>query len=97
MTEIVTAVYENGWLRPLKSLKLREHQTVRLQLLPEKSVDEVEEAMQYLIAAGLVTPPLGHSDIEPISAEERLELAETLGQAPGKPLSEIIIEERGEG
>ena len=96
MTEIVTAVYENGWLRPLKSLKLREHQTVRLQLLPEKSVDEVEEAMQYLIAIGLVTPPPGHSDIEPIFAEERHQLAETLGQAPGKSLSKIIIEERGE-
>ena len=32
----------------------------------------------------------------PLSEEERDEIAKTLGQAPGKPLSEIIIEERGE-
>ena len=29
------------------------------------------------------------------SEQERRELAETLGKAPGKPLSEIIIEEHG--
>lgn len=98
MSEIVTAVYENGLLRPLSPLKLHEHQTVRLQVLPDKSVDEEEEeAIQYLIATGILTPPPGHSDVEPLSEEERRELAETVGKAPGKPLSEIIIEERGEG
>ena len=97
MLEIVTAVYENGLLRPLSPLKLNEHQTVRLQVLPDKSVDEEEEAIQYLIATGILTPPPGHSDVEPLSEEERRELAETAGKAPGKPLSEIIIEERGEG
>ena len=98
MSEIVTAVYENGLLRPLSPLKLNEHQTVRLQVLPDKSVDEEEEeAIQYLIATGILTPPPGHSDVEPLSEEERRELAESLGKAPGKPLSEIIIEERGEG
>ena len=34
MTEIITAVYENGVLRPLSPLSLREHQTVRIQVLP---------------------------------------------------------------
>jgi len=33
MTEIVTAVYEKGILRPLQPLKLRERQTVRIQIL----------------------------------------------------------------
>jgi predicted DNA-binding antitoxin AbrB/MazE fold protein len=97
MTEIVTAVYENGLLRPLSPLKLHEHQTVRLQLLPDKSIDEEEEAIRYLIATGILTPPPGHSDVQPLSEEERLKLAETLGKSPGKPLSEVIIEERGEG
>ena len=46
--------------------------------------------------AGLLTPPPGRSDILSPSAEERRELAERLGQARGKPLSEVIIEERGE-
>jgi len=96
MPEVVTAVYENGMLRPLRPLNLREHQTVRVQVLPEDSADEVEQAIQSLIAEGLLTPPPGHSDVNPMPEEERRELAETLGKAPGKPLSEMIIEERGE-
>jgi predicted DNA-binding antitoxin AbrB/MazE fold protein len=95
MTEIVTAIYENGILRPLSPLNLTERQTVRLQILPEQSIDPVEEALQQLIEAGLLTPPRGYSEVEPLSEAERQELAETLGRAPGKPLSEIIIEERG--
>lgn len=96
MTEIVTAVYENGVLRPLGPLNLREHQTVRVQVLPEEPADEVEEVIQNLVQAGLLTPPPGYSEVDPVSEEERRELAEILGKAPGKPLSEIIIEERGE-
>ena len=34
--------------------------------------------------------------VDPMSEQERRALAETLGRAPGKPLSQIIIEERGE-
>ena len=94
MAEIVTAVYEKGVLRPLQPLNLEERQMVRLQVLPEETDNEVEKVIQALVEAGLLTPPLGHSDIDPISEEERRELAEILGQAPGKPLSEIIIEER---
>jgi len=96
MSQIVTAVYENGVLRLLSPLNLRERQTVRIQILPEEPTNEAEQVIQTLVAAGLITPPPGHSDIEPVSEEERHELAEILGQAPGKPLSEIIIEERGE-
>ena len=96
MAEIVTAVYEQGVLRPLQPLDLREHQTVRLQVLPEEPADEAEEVIQILVKAGLLTPPLGRSEVDPIPEEERRALAELLGQAPGKPLSEIIIEERGE-
>lgn len=95
MTKTITAVYENGLLRPLSPLNLREHQIVQLQLLPDRPTDEEDEVIRSLIAAGILTPPRGHSDVEPISEQERRELAETLGQAPGKPLSEIIIEERG--
>jgi len=103
MSEIVTAVYENGKLRPLQPLKLRERQTVRIQVLqdepiPGKSEDEINEVIQNLIAAGLlraqperdVIPP------DPLSAEERKELADRLGRAPGKSASEMVIEDRGE-
>ena len=97
MTETVTAVYENGVLRPLHPLKLGERQTVRLQIVPEESTDnEDEAAIQRLIEAGTLTPPPGRSDVEPVTEQERRELADRLGQVPGKPLSEIIIEDRGE-
>jgi predicted DNA-binding antitoxin AbrB/MazE fold protein len=98
MTEIVRAVYENGILRPLRPLNLREHQTVRLQLLPEElAEDEGEEAIRILVAAGLMRrPQRGTPPPDPVSEEERRALAERLAQAPGKPLSEIIIEDRGE-
>ena len=97
MSETVTAVYENGVLRPLRPLKLRERQTVRLQIVPEEPTDsEDETAIRMLVEAGTLTPPPGRSDMEPISEQERRELADRLGRAPGKPLSEIIIEDRGE-
>jgi predicted DNA-binding antitoxin AbrB/MazE fold protein len=97
MTETVTAVYENGVLRPLRPLKLRERQTVRLQIVPEELTDnEDETAIRMLVEAGILTPPPSRSDLEPISEQERRELADRLGRAPGKPLSEIIIEDRGE-
>jgi hypothetical protein len=57
---------------------------------------EDEAAIRLLAEAGLLTLPPGHSDVEPMSEQERLEVAERLGRVPGKPLSEIIIEERGE-
>jgi predicted DNA-binding antitoxin AbrB/MazE fold protein len=104
MAEIVTAVYEKGVLRPLQPLNLRERQTVRLQIFPEESViqeepdDKVEELIQSLVTAGLMRPRprRGTPPPDPVSEEERRRLADIMGKAPGKPLSEIIIEERGE-
>jgi predicted DNA-binding antitoxin AbrB/MazE fold protein len=97
MLEVVTAVYENGLLRPLTPLNLQEHQNVRLQILPEEPADEVERILYRLVEAGLMRPPTQNPPPpDPVSEERRRELADILGQAPGKPLSEIIIEERGE-
>jgi len=99
MSEIVTAVYEKGVLRPLQPVNLREHQKVRLEVFPGEPVQdesEVEAAIRRLVASGRLTPPSGHSLVEPVPEHERRELADRLGRAPGKPLSEIIIEERGE-
>ncbi|MCX6028260.1 MAG: DUF104 domain-containing protein [Chloroflexi bacterium] len=95
MLEVMTAVYEKGMLRPLGPVPLRERQTVRLQIMPEEPEDEAEQIIQKLAAAGILTLPPGYSSVEPISERERLELADVLGRAPGKPLSEIIMEERG--
>ena len=99
MGEMITAVYEKGALRPLTPLKLREHQRVRIQVVTEDASeeDEREQVINILVAAGLVQPkPKGPVPPDPVSAEERQRLAELLGGAPGKPLSEIVIEERGE-
>lgn len=94
MSEIITAVCENGMLRPQNPLSLTDGQTVRLQVLTEEAEEEAEQIIQSLVAAGLATPPLRRGDVEPLSEEARRKLAQRLGQYPGKPLSEIIIEER---
>lgn len=96
MSEIITAVYENGVLRPLSPLTLRKGQKVRLRVLPKlPQANEIEGALQPLIDAGQLTPPSGRGDVEPVSEQARRELTERLKAYPGKPLSEIIIEDRG--
>jgi predicted DNA-binding antitoxin AbrB/MazE fold protein len=98
VAEIVQAIYEKGVLRPLRPLGLRERQVVRIQVQPEEippDENAAEAAIRALVAAGRLTPPLGHSQVIPIPDEEYEELADRLGQAPGKTLSEIIIEDRG--
>jgi len=104
MSEIVTAVYEKGVLRPLQPMNLREYQKVRLEVLPEEAPVQTEpepkiiQVIQNLVASGLMRPKPGRISLppDPVSEAERLSLADKLGKAPGKPLSEIIIEERGE-
>ncbi len=53
MPEIITAIYENGVLRPLSPLPLQENQTVRIQVLPEAPVAELEailaDALEMLL------------------------------------------------
>jgi predicted DNA-binding antitoxin AbrB/MazE fold protein len=98
MTETITAVYEKGVLRPLQPLNLREQQRVRIQVLPEETEDEGAAVIQILVEAGLMRPPDRDTPPppDPVSEKERLDLAKRLSQAPGKPLSEIVIEDRGE-
>ena len=95
MSEIITAIYENGVLRPLSALPLPENSTVRLQLVTEDTASEAEQVMQSLAAAGLVKPPPRSGDVQPVSEETWRELMQRLKASSGKPLSEIIIEERG--
>jgi predicted DNA-binding antitoxin AbrB/MazE fold protein len=97
MAEVIIAIYENGLLRPLAPLQLKEQQKVRLQVLPESPGDEeASQVMQTLVDEGVLAPPPGSSEANPLSERERQELADLLGQASPKSLSEIIIEERGE-
>jgi predicted DNA-binding antitoxin AbrB/MazE fold protein len=94
MTEILTAVYENGILRPLEPVKLRERQRVRLQILSDEPADEADQIIETLASAGLLTLPSGGSDVRPVSNKKREEVARRLGHASDKPLSEIIMAER---
>jgi predicted DNA-binding antitoxin AbrB/MazE fold protein len=131
MTETVWAVYENGVLRLLEPVDLRDGQRVRIRVikveledaprvlrdeqqayavvaaeetdLDQDEIDATAEAenpikvlIQKLIREGRLRPrPGGPTPPDPVSEQERLELADILGGAPGKPLSEIVIEERG--
>ncbi|MGL4622925.1 MAG: antitoxin family protein [Chroococcidiopsis sp.] len=96
MSEIITAVYSNGVLRPQNPLSLTDGQTVRIQVLTEETASVAEQViLQSLVAAGLVTPPPRRGDVESVSSEAWRELTQRLEASGGKPLSEIIIEERG--
>ena len=103
MTETIPAVYEEGKLRPLKPLHLQEQQVVYIQVVPEErkepttEEDRLEAFIQRLVQEGRIVPrPPGPIPPDPVSEEERLRLADLLGKVPGKSLSEIIIEERGQ-
>ena len=96
MSEVIPAVYERGVLRPLHPLDLPEKQKVRIQIWPEEASGE-EEILRLMVNAGLMRPCPRHEPPPPsLSDEERRALAEQIGRAPGKPVSEIVIEERGE-
>lgn len=95
MSKIITAIYANGVLRPLSPLNVPENTTVQIQILTKDPILEKERLVQYLAAAGLITPPSHRNDVEPVSEEAWRELTQRLEISEGKPLSEIIIEERG--
>lgn len=99
MSTVITATYENGMLRPEHPLNLEEHKTIRLRLLlDEEADDETTDPVQILVEAGLMRMPPDKDSIppDPVSEAERRRIAEVLGRVPGKPLSEILIEDRGE-
>lgn len=99
MAQVIKAVVEKGLLRPLRPLNLRERQTVRIQVLAdEPALSETPgEAARLMVAAGMLRPKsAGPIPEDPVPAAERRRLADLLGAAPGKPLSELILDDRGE-
>jgi predicted DNA-binding antitoxin AbrB/MazE fold protein len=98
MDETITAIYENGVLRPLAPLALPEHTTVQISIKtvppPAGAVARRSMIIQTLVAAGLAAPPPSASPSSLLSEQERHELAHRI--PAGRPLSEIIIEEREE-
>ncbi len=96
MPQSIIAVYEHGMLRPLEPLSLPEKQRVRIRVDLEKQSESVETVFNLLINTRWLTPPSGQSKVKPIPLVERNRVADILGQAATKPVSEMIIEDRGE-
>jgi len=96
MDQTVTAIYENGVLRPLDPLDLPEHAKVHISITPLQAPADAEahrrQVREALVAAGLVLPEPAAPQGQPLSEQERDELARRI--PAGRPLSEIIIEER---
>lgn len=95
MNSTVTAIYENGVLRPLSPLALPERARVQVYvwLEPSEATEHRRQVREALVASGLSLPspdPLPVSS--PISAQRREELARRFAAAG--PLSELITEER---
>jgi hypothetical protein len=77
------------------SKKLAEAQSAAPHLRQSNSGATGEQILQSLIAAGRIIPPAHYSDIPAIS-ETALKVMVSSIQISGKPLSETVIEERGE-
>jgi predicted DNA-binding antitoxin AbrB/MazE fold protein len=96
MTNPITAIYENGVLRPLTPLELPEHAQVQIYVQPAPPADRQEHRRQVhaaLVAAGLSQP--NADAVQPanaLSTAEREQLARRF--ATERPLSDLIIEER---
>ncbi len=96
MLNPITAIYKNGVLRPLTPLGLPEDTPVQIYVQPVSALSEVLEhrhrVHEALIQAGLSLSLSNPPVISSISAERRAELADLFSK--GRPLSELIIEER---
>jgi predicted DNA-binding antitoxin AbrB/MazE fold protein len=91
MTQIITAIYEQGRLRPLQKLNLRENETVQLQLLTP--TNDNKSALTALINAGLIRAEAPTEVPPKVPAERRQAAADAFGAAG--PVSELIIQDRG--
>lgn len=97
MITLVTAIYENGVLRPLTPLELPEHTQVQLSVLPLPTPDDAQEhrrrVQEVLVAAGLRRPTTYMSTTD---AEESTSDGErqTPPRLPGTPVSDIVIAQR---
>jgi predicted DNA-binding antitoxin AbrB/MazE fold protein len=102
MPETITAIYENGVLRPLNPLSLNDGETVEITIVAEVSQEELkgahETAMMRMFGGEMRLPKKqGKLDRAELikRAQQWRELMKKMESLPGKPLSEIVIEDRG--
>lgn len=97
MITLVTAIYENGVLRPLTPLELPEHTQVQISVRPLPTPDDAQEhrrrVQEVLIAAGLRRPTM---DVSTTGAEEPTPDVERQipPSLPGTSVSDIVIAQR---
>jgi predicted DNA-binding antitoxin AbrB/MazE fold protein len=96
MNRTITAIYENGILRPLSPLDLPEQSQVEIdvrQVIVSSKTIKRRQVHDALVSAGLVSAGLETVFSENhISSERRKELAEVFSSK--KPLAELISEDR---
>jgi predicted DNA-binding antitoxin AbrB/MazE fold protein len=103
MPETITAIYENGVLRPLSPLSLNDGETVQITIVAEVSQEEVkgdrEKSMIKWMAVEGVRLPKKQGKLDRAElikrAQQWRELMQKMEPLPGKPLSEMVIEDRG--
>ncbi|MBW3585176.1 MAG: antitoxin family protein [Cyanobacteria bacterium 0813] len=103
MPETITAIYENGVLRPLSPLSLNDGETVQITIVAEVSHEELkgdrEKAIKLMDVRGLVRLPKKQGKLDRAElikrAQQWRELMQKMEPLPGKPISEIVIEDRG--
>ncbi len=99
MPETITAIYENGVLRPLSPLSLNDGETVQIKIVAEVSPEELkgdrEKAIKLMDVRKLMGLPTKQFKLDAAAEQKRRELFEKLKGRVGKPLSEIVIEDRG--
>ncbi|MBD1828518.1 antitoxin family protein [Microcoleus vaginatus GB1-A2] len=99
MPETITAIYENGVFRPLSPLSLNDGETVQITIVAEVSPEELkgdrEKAIKLMDLRKLMGLPTKQFKLDAAAEQKRRELFEKLKGRVGKPLSEIVIEDRG--
>ena len=94
MTEVITAIYEQGVLRPLTPLHIPEHTRVEIQVAvqPATGLEARQRVCAALQAAGLAGATPADEMVVSVSEGQLAAAAQALGEAG--PLSELIIAER---
>ena len=96
MYATATAIYEKGFLRLLTPLAVPEHAQVQIRIeqvsLASDALEHRRQVRAVLVAAGLGLPDAQAVVPQPLAAERREELARRF--SVGRPLSELILEER---
>ena len=98
MAQRITAIYEDGVLRPQSPLELPEHSEVEIDIHQVSSATDSpahrDQVNQALVNAGLSLPSIDITDraATTLSPERREELARLF--SVGGPVSELISEDR---